>query len=185
MDFNLKEIKALIKIFDESKSDYFSFSNADFKVKLRKNPPIAVSSSVRDAAWMPIFASAASACGYQTVEGGTSPVLSSGSSHISSSLSSPAPGSSLARDSSSDRLGDRAFEVKSPIVGVFYAAKEPGAKPFVKEGDMVEKGQVLCILESMKMLNEVKSPRSGKVVKACVSNESLVEYGQVLFVLEE
>lgn len=74
-------------------------------------------------------------------------------------------------------------EVKSPMVGVFYAAPEPGAEPYVKVGDRVKKGDVLCIVEAMKLNNEITADRDGEVVDICVQNGSVVEYGQTLFKL--
>lgn len=74
--------------------------------------------------------------------------------------------------------------VKSPIVGTFYAAASPDKPPFVNEGDKVESGQTLCIIEAMKILNPVTSPYSGVIRKIHVSNESPVEYNQILFDIE-
>jgi acetyl-CoA carboxylase biotin carboxyl carrier protein len=71
--------------------------------------------------------------------------------------------------------------VKSPIVGTFYEAPSPGAPPFVKVGDMVEVGQVLCIVEAMKLLNEIESDVAGEIVKKMGSNGQPIEYGQELF----
>jgi acetyl-CoA carboxylase biotin carboxyl carrier protein len=73
--------------------------------------------------------------------------------------------------------------VKSPIVGTFYEAPSPGAPPFVKAGDMVEVGQVLCIVEAMKLLNEIESDFAGEVVKKLAVNGQPIEYGQDLFVI--
>jgi acetyl-CoA carboxylase biotin carboxyl carrier protein len=73
--------------------------------------------------------------------------------------------------------------VKSPIVGTFYEAPSPGAPPFVKAGDSVEVGQVLCIVEAMKLLNEIESDFAGEIVKKLVSNGQPIEYGQELFVI--
>jgi len=75
-------------------------------------------------------------------------------------------------------------EVKAPIVGTFYRAPSPDAEPFVKEGDTVKKGQVLCIIEAMKLMNEIESEVSGVVRKILVSNGEPIEYGQVLFLIE-
>ena len=72
-------------------------------------------------------------------------------------------------------------EVKSPMVGVFYAAPEPGGKPFVKVGDRVNKGDVMCIVEAMKLNNEIAADKDGEVVDICVTDGSVVEYGQTLF----
>lgn len=75
-------------------------------------------------------------------------------------------------------------EVKAPIVGTFYRAPSPDAEPFVKEGDTVKKGQVLCIIEAMKLMNEIESEVSGVVRKILVANGEPIEYGQVLFLIE-
>lgn len=75
-------------------------------------------------------------------------------------------------------------EVKAPIVGTFYRAPAPDAPPYVKEGDRVEKGQVLCIIEAMKLMNEIESEVSGIVRKILVQNGEPVEYGQPLFLIE-
>jgi acetyl-CoA carboxylase biotin carboxyl carrier protein len=73
--------------------------------------------------------------------------------------------------------------VKSPIVGTFYEAPSPGAPPFVKVGDTVEVGQVLCIVEAMKLLNEIESDVAGEIVKKMGSNGQPIEYGQELFAI--
>ena len=71
--------------------------------------------------------------------------------------------------------------VRSPIVGTFYEAPSPGAPPFVKPGDLVETGQVLCIVEAMKLMNEIESDVAGEIVKKLVANGQPIEYGQELF----
>jgi len=71
--------------------------------------------------------------------------------------------------------------IKSPIVGTFYSAPRPGAEPFVKVGDHVEVGQELCIIEAMKLMNEIESDVSGEVVRIFVENGQPVEYGEPLF----
>ena len=74
--------------------------------------------------------------------------------------------------------------ITSPMVGSFYAAPSPGAKPFVKVGDMVSVGQVVCIVEAMKLMNEIESEVSGRVTQICVEDGQSVEYGQVLMYIE-
>lgn len=76
-------------------------------------------------------------------------------------------------------------EIKAPLVGLFYTTPSPDAEPFVKVGDKIEQGQVLCILEAMKMMNELKSPVSGVVKRILPSHGSPVEFDQVLFEVEE
>ena len=73
------------------------------------------------------------------------------------------------------------LEVKSPMVGTYYGAPEPGAKPYVTEGQRIEKGQILCIIEAMKIMNEIESEFSGVMREIGVENGHPVEYGQVLF----
>jgi len=75
-------------------------------------------------------------------------------------------------------------EIRAPIVGTFYRAPAPDAPPYVKEGDRVEKGQVLCIIEAMKLMNEIESEVSGIVKKILVENGEPVEYGQPLFLIQ-
>ena len=74
--------------------------------------------------------------------------------------------------------------IEAPMVGTFYRAPSPDAQPFVREGDRVKKGQVVCIIEAMKLMNEIESKVAGRVVKMLVENAQSVEYGQPLFLLE-
>jgi acetyl-CoA carboxylase biotin carboxyl carrier protein len=71
--------------------------------------------------------------------------------------------------------------VKSPIVGTFYGSPSPGAAPFVSPGEHVEKGQVICIIEAMKLMNEIETDASGEIVKCLVTNGQAIEFGQPLF----
>jgi acetyl-CoA carboxylase biotin carboxyl carrier protein len=73
--------------------------------------------------------------------------------------------------------------VKSPIVGTFYSAASPGSAPFVKVGDTIQVGQVVCIIEAMKLMNEIEADVSGEVVRSLVENGQPVEYGQALFAI--
>jgi acetyl-CoA carboxylase biotin carboxyl carrier protein len=73
--------------------------------------------------------------------------------------------------------------VKSPIVGTFYESPSPGSPPFVKPGDIVEVGQLLCIVEAMKLMNEIESDVAGEVVKKLIANGQPIEYGQELFAI--
>lgn len=74
--------------------------------------------------------------------------------------------------------------VKSPIVGVYYASSSPTAKPYVEVGSKVKAGQVLCIVEAMKVMNEIKAPIDGTVTSIMANSEDLVEYDQVLMIIE-
>ena len=83
-----------------------------------------------------------------------------------------------------DRESSRLLTVASPVVGTFYRSSSPDVEPYVEEGDLVSRGQVLCIVEAMKLMNEIESEVDGRVVKILVENEAGVEYGQPLFVIE-
>ena len=72
-------------------------------------------------------------------------------------------------------------DIKSPMVGIFYAAPSPEAEPFVKVGSKVKKGDTLCIIEAMKLMNDVVAETDGEIVEICAENGSLVEFGQILF----
>lgn len=74
-----------------------------------------------------------------------------------------------------------ASEVRSPIVGVLYLSPTPGAEPFVREGSRVKAGDVLCIVEAMKLMNEITAEREGEVLEVCAANGEVVEYGRLLF----
>jgi acetyl-CoA carboxylase biotin carboxyl carrier protein len=80
---------------------------------------------------------------------------------------------------------DQQHEIKSPIVGTFYRSPAPEAAPFIQVGSVVEPGTVLCIVEAMKLMNEIESDISGKIVKILVENGQPVEYDQTLFLVEK
>lgn len=79
---------------------------------------------------------------------------------------------------------DRGALVRSPIVGTFYRSSSPNADPYVEVGDLVKKGQVLCIVEAMKLMNEIESDLEGKITEICVEDGAAVEYGEPLFRIE-
>ncbi len=79
---------------------------------------------------------------------------------------------------------DSFVTIEAPMVGTFYRAPAPEAPPYVKEGDLIKEGQVLCVIEAMKLMNEIESKGAGRVVKILVDNGQPVEYGQPLFLIE-
>jgi acetyl-CoA carboxylase biotin carboxyl carrier protein len=95
-------------------------------------------------------------------------------------LSAPAPAPApLTKPAENSKPA--ALAIVAPMVGTFYTAPAPGAKPYVSVGDIVKVGQVVCIVEAMKLMNEVQSEVTGQIVKACVESGQAVEYGQELF----
>lgn len=76
------------------------------------------------------------------------------------------------------------IEIKAPMVGTFYCAPSPDAQPYVSEGDVVSKGQILCIIEAMKLMNELEADVSGRIVKILIDNAQPIEYNQPLFLID-
>ena len=157
---NQKELKELIEFLIEKDIAEFELERGDVKVRIKRAGERTV---VHDHG-EPRFYAVPAAAG-PAPELGAAPVTP-----VPAALSpkEPAPEENL-------------HMVKSPIVGTFYEAPSPGAPPFVKAGDMVEEGQVLCIVEAMKLLNEIESDVAGEIVKKLAVNGQPIEYGQELF----
>ncbi len=95
-----------------------------------------------------------------------------------------APVAVSAAPESATLVSDNLAEVKSPMVGTFYSSPKPGSPTFVKVGDKVSVGQVICIVEAMKLMNEIESETAGTIKEVCVDNAGPVQFGQVLFRIE-
>ena len=152
---NQKELKELIEFLIEKDIAEFELERGDVKVKIKRAGEQTVVHSHGEPRFFAVPAAPAA-----SPELGAVPVAPP----------PPPPEEGLQR-------------VKSPIVGTFYEAPSPGAPPFVKPGDMVEVGQVLCIVEAMKLLNEIESDVAGEIVKKLAVNGQPIEYGQELFVI--
>jgi acetyl-CoA carboxylase biotin carboxyl carrier protein len=158
---NQKELKELIEFLIEKDIAEFELERGDVKVKIK-----------RAGAHTIVYAPAE----MHRPMAGSIPEprqTSSAAPVVSSSPAVPAPVEAAPTED--------LHVVKSPIVGTFYEAPSPGAPPFVKVGDTVEVGQVLCIVEAMKLLNEIESDVAGEIVKKMGSNGQPIEYGQELF----
>ena len=157
---NQKELKELIDFLIEKDISEFELERGDVKVRIKRGgeTPAVITHAV-PMATMPMAAPPT-----QTSHVPTTPP------------SSPAAAPQAAAE-------EELHTVKSPIVGTFYEAPGPGALPFVKPGDQVAAGQVLCIIEAMKLMNEIEADASGEVVKVLVNNGQPVEYGQPLFAI--
>ena len=150
---NQKELKELIEFLVEKDIAEFELERGDVKIRIRR---------------------------------GAEAVMSVMPTAIASAPpASPAqPASSAAAPSQPEKAQrEEVHDVKSPIVGTFYEAPSPGSPPFVKVGDTVEVGQILCIVEAMKLMNEIESDVAGEILKKLVSNGQPVEYGQPLFAI--
>ena len=155
---SLEEMTALIKAVSESNIDSFDYKEGEFSITLHTGRS-------------GILTSAANAAGAGAFSGVSM-------ADLNKAMSLAADASS--GDSEEDE-DDDAFIIKSPLVGTFYAAPAADAKPFVKIGDRVKKGQVLAIVEAMKMMNEIESDCDGTISEILVTNGAPVEYGQPLF----
>jgi len=160
---NQKELKELIEFLIEKDIAEFELERGDVKVRIKR----AGEHTIVHAQGEPRFY-AVPAAPAPTPELGASPVAAAA-----------APAAPTKEAPAEEGL----HMVKSPIVGTFYEAPSPGAPPFVKVGDSVEVGQVLCIVEAMKLLNEIESDVAGEIVKKLGSNGQPIEYGQELFAI--
>ncbi len=152
-DPEIGQIEQLLRFMSEHNLEEFEYSRGDLKIRLRKPGAAPVMAAPRQAAEIIVPAALA-----------------------------PAPESSGAADAASDsRGGEDLHLVKSPIVGTYYSSPSPGAEEFVKVGIHVDMGQTLCIVEAMKLMNEIESEVSGEVLRIFVENGQPVEYGQPLF----
>ncbi len=157
---NLKELKELIEFLEEKNIAEFEMERGDVKVRIKR----AGEQTIVHTGGEPRFYAVPAAPG---------PAPELGSVPVAPAAAPPAaPGPE-----------EGLHMVKSPIVGTFYEAPSPGAPPFVKPGDSVEVGQVLCIVEAMKLLNEIESDVAGEIVKNLAVNGQPIEYGQDLFVI--
>lgn len=162
-----KELEELVEFLKKNNIGEFEFERADTRVRIRFGSQDRTASSLDVAQIAQLLAA----------HGGTSGTLPAAASQHSSGAAGSEPGAE------GDESEEGLHIVKSPIVGTFYESPSPGAPPFVKIGEQVESGQVICIVEAMKLMNEIESDASGIVVKRFVSTGQPVEYGQPLFSL--
>jgi acetyl-CoA carboxylase biotin carboxyl carrier protein len=163
---NLKELKELIEFLEEKNIAEFELERGDVKVRIKRAGEQTVVHTHADPRFYAVPPAPAAA-----PELGAVPVVAV------PAHAAPAP--AKAEPAPEEGL----HTVKSPIVGTFYEAPSPGAPPFAKVGDTVEMGQVLCIVEAMKLLNEIESDVAGEIVKKLATNGQPIEYGQELFVI--
>ena len=156
---DLNEVRRLLDFMAQHGLQEFEYETKDFHVRLRKTSPQGEN-----------FQAAAPSSHTPAAH----PVSGQGATALHPHSSAPPPGVETA-------VPDDVHVVKSPIVGTFYAAPNPGADPFTKIGAKVEEGAVLAIIEAMKLMNEIESDVAGEVVQIFVENGSPVEYGEPLF----
>jgi acetyl-CoA carboxylase biotin carboxyl carrier protein len=157
---NQKELKELIEFLIEKDITEFELERGDVKVRIKRGADARLAAPPETR-----FVQVAAPAAPPPVEYAAAPPAPP-----------PAPAKAEAEESG-------LHEVKSPIVGTFYESPSPGAPPFVRTGDVVQEGQVLCIIEAMKLMNEIEADVSGEIVKRLVNNAQPVEYGQPLFLV--
>lgn len=159
-----QEIQELIDFISKSGLDEVNIETSDFKIAVKKNSGVVAQPQAAPAAApapQPAASPSAPASGAPAPQ-------------------APAPESKPEEDSGSGNY----LEVRSPMIGTFYRSANPESPAFVQVGDTVKKGQTVCIIEAMKLFNEIESEVSGKVVKILVDNASPVEYDQPLFLID-
>src|ERR1700677_3295217 len=156
----LEQIEQLLAYMSEHNLEEFEFENGEVRIRLKK--PSAA----------PVYATPPASRAYAAPE-----IIVAGASGASAASAGAPAAHAAAAPSTSDDL----HLVQSPIVGTYYGAPSPGAEPFVNVGGFVETGQTLCIVEAMKLMNEIESDTSGEVLRVFVENGQPVEYGQPLF----
>lgn len=155
---DLRKLKTLIDLVSESGISELEVTEGEGKVRIVKNaPPVYVQPS---ASYAPQLTAAAPAAG--------------ASVSAEAGAAQPAPAAPAA---------PQGHVVTSPMVGTFYRAPSPGADPFVQVGDAVKEGQTLCIIEAMKLLNEIETDKAGVIKEILAENGQAVEFGQPLFVI--
>jgi acetyl-CoA carboxylase biotin carboxyl carrier protein len=166
----IAELKQLIEFLKENGIGEFDLERGDLKIRLK----FAGAVSQVDLSHLAQIAAAQQAAGFQPAA--VAHAHSAGAPAGASAAAAPGEsGAPLADDEAGLHI------VKSPIVGTFYESPSPGSPAFVKPGDTVEVGQVLCIVEAMKLMNEIESDAAGEIVKRFVTGGQPVEYGQKLF----
>jgi acetyl-CoA carboxylase biotin carboxyl carrier protein len=157
---NQKELKELIEFLIEKDIAEFELERGDVKVRIKRSAEPTASPVLHDSRYFAVHAAPAA-----------------------ESLHPPVAAAAPAAPAPAAPPEEVLHVVHSPIVGTFYESPSPGSPPFVKAGDMVELGQVLCIVEAMKLMNEIESDVSGEIVKKLVANGQPIEYGQELFTI--
>ena len=177
MEKYLELTKSLISEFDKSSSNFFEIHISDYSLTLEKGTVGLDAAAANPSSGA--FAGQSGIFSDEQTQRNEVPV------NRTAGASADITAGSAENKSEGNASASELQEIKSPIVGVFYESKDPDSAPFVKEGQQIKKGDVLCILESMKMMNEIRSDYDGVVKEIKCKNEELVDFGQVLFVLEK
>lgn len=161
---NQKELKELVEFLIEKDIAEFELERGDVKVRVKRGSAASSASVAQDSRFFAVHSAP--------------PAMEI------APVSIPAPAAPVAAPPKAEAPAEEELSmVRSPIVGTFYESPSPGSPPFVKPGDKIDVGQVLCIVEAMKLMNEIESDVAGELVKKLVSNGQPIEYGQELFAI--
>jgi acetyl-CoA carboxylase biotin carboxyl carrier protein len=161
---DIADLKQLIEFLKEYQVAEFDLDRGDLKIRLKFNRQEATSAGLGELA--------------RLLSTAPSPAATAAATAAAHLAAAPAPAPEVVAAVDPDA---GLHLVKSPLVGTYYGSPSPGSEPYVGPGDHVEKGQVICIVEAMKLMNDVESDATGEVVKCFVSNGQPIEFGQPLF----
>jgi acetyl-CoA carboxylase biotin carboxyl carrier protein len=156
---DIEDLRQLIEFLKQHQVAEFDIDRGDLKIRLKFNPQESGATSLGDLARL----------------------LRAAPPGVAAAAAGSTPSEAAAEPAADPEAG--LHMVKSPIVGTFFGSPSPGAGAFVSPGDHVEKGQVICIVEAMKLMNEIEADVSGEVVRCLVSNGQAIEFGQPLFAI--
>jgi len=162
---DLRKLKTLIDLVSDSNVTELEITEAEGKVRIVKGPTGSAAPLLTQQVMVPAVAQAASA-------------------PVAPTASEIADAAAVTAAAVAAEAAAAGHAVKSPMVGTFYRSSSPGAAPFVQVGDTVKEGDTLCIIEAMKILNEIESDKSGVVKQVLCENGQAVEYGQTLYIIE-
>ena len=162
---DLRKLKTLIDLVSDSNVTELEITEAEGKVRIVKGPTGSVAPVLTQQVMVPASA----------------PMVSAPAAPTASQIADAAAVTAAAAAAEEAAAG---HTVKSPMVGTFYRSSSPGAAPFVQVGDTVKEGDTLCIIEAMKILNEIESDKAGVVKQVLCENGQAVEYGQALYIIE-
>jgi acetyl-CoA carboxylase biotin carboxyl carrier protein len=151
---DIRKVKKLIELLEESGIAEIEIAEGEESVRISRYPP------------------------------GGAPQVSFTAAPVAAAAPVPAPVAESAATTPAPDPPARGTQVEAPMVGTFYSAPTPGAKPFVEVGSTVSVGETLCIIEAMKMMNQIEAEVAGRITSVLVSNGEPVEFGQVLFTIE-
>lgn len=158
---NIKEIKEMINLMNDNNLTELEIEKDNMKIRLKKG-----------------------SSGEITMEGVSPKIISAPSVNIPTTTMPPVSAQSLKEAQTLKQAGAKTVEIKAPMVGTFYRTPSPESPPFVEINQTIEVGSVVCIIEAMKLMNEIKAEIKGKIIDILIDNAEPVEFGQPLFLIE-